>query len=153
MPVMKKSQTAAKIPTAASHVLTEQALRAMPEQDYMNDAQLEFFRQRLLEMRQEILSRESATRDRLNQSESHADPADRATAEEESFLDLRLREREARLLQKIDESLASIRRKDYGYCTETGEPIGIPRLLVRPTATVCVDVKDRNERLAQSQAS
>ena len=150
---MKKSQTLAATPVPAMpRVLTEQELRKMPEADYMNDLQLEFFRQRLLEMRQDILSRESATRDRLNQSESHADPADRATAEEESFLDLRLREREARLLNKIDESLAAIRRKDYGWCSETGEPIGIPRLLVRPTASVCVDVKDRNERIAHSQA-
>ena len=144
---MKKSQTLAATPVPAMpRVLTEQELRKMPEADYMNDLQLEFFRQRLLEMRQDILSRESATRDRLNQSESHADPADRATAEEESFLDLRLRERESMLLRKIDDALRRIRDKEYGYCVKTGEPIGIPRLLARPTATLCVEAQERHER-------
>ncbi|MDR3416539.1 MAG: RNA polymerase-binding protein DksA [Nevskia sp.] len=112
----------------------------------MSDAQLDFFRRRLLEMRVEILAREHATKERLYHNESHADPADRATAEEEHFLDLRLREREMTLLRKIGESLRLIDSREYGYCSKTGEPIGISRLLARPTATVCVDVKDRDER-------
>jgi DnaK suppressor protein len=155
---MKKTATVSKPAAAAprepkAEILSEQELRAMPESAYMNDAQLAFFRSRLLEMRQEIVLREGDARERLNHNENHADPADRATAEEEYFLDMRLREREARLLRKIDEALARIRNKEYGYCEQTGEPIGIPRLLVRPTATVCVDVKDRDERLEQSRAS
>jgi DnaK suppressor protein len=129
--------------------LTEVQLRDMPESAYMNDAQLAFFRQRLSEMRHEVLAREVGARQRLNQSESHADPADRATAEEECFVDMRLREREARLLRKIDEALTRIRSRDYGYCEQTGEPIGIARLLARPTASVCVDMKERLEREAQ----
>ncbi len=120
----------------------------MPASAYMNEAQLDFFRRRLVAMREEIFSREQGSKERLHQNENHADPADRATAEEEHFLDLRLREREAFLLRKIEESLRRIHSKDYGYCDKTGEPIGIPRLLVRPTATVCIDVKDRDERLA-----
>jgi DnaK suppressor protein len=128
--------------------LTEARLRKMPESAYMNDAQLAFFRSRLVEMRQEVLLREVDARQRLNQNQVHADPADRATAEEEYFLDMRLRERESRLLHKIDEALQRIRSKEYGYCTQTGEPIGIARLLVRPTASVCIDVKDREERQA-----
>ncbi len=140
---------AARKPSAKpAHALTEAEIRSMPASDYMNEAQLEFFRKRLAEMREEMLSREQGSKERLHQNESHADPADRATAEEEHFLDLRLREREATLLRKIDESLRLIHSKDYGYCAKTGEPIGIPRLLVRPTATVCIDVKDRDERLA-----
>jgi DnaK suppressor protein len=149
---MKKSlssqaaSTAIVAPRAAKSGLSEAELRAMSADDYMNAAQLEFFRQRLLEMRTEILARESVTKERLHQNESHADPADRASAEEEHFLDLRLREREMTLLRKIEESLRRIANKDYGYCTKTGEPIGISRLLARPTATVCIDIKDRDER-------
>jgi DnaK suppressor protein len=126
--------------------LTEAQLRNMPDSAYMNDAQLAFFRKRLLAMRQEVLAREVSAKQRLNQSEIHADPADRATAEEECFVDMRLREREARLRDKIDEALARIRSREYGYCTQTGEPIGIARLLARPTASVCVDTKERQER-------
>ena len=76
-----------------------------------------------------------------------ADPADRATAEEEHWLDLRLRERESLLLRKIDEALKRIVDREYGYCEKTGDPIGIPRLLARPTATVCVDIKGQDERV------
>jgi len=140
---------AARKPAAKSaHALTEAEIREMPPSDYMNEAQLDFFRRRLTDMRDEMLSREQGSKERLHQNETHADPADRATAEEEHFLDLRLRERESLLLRKIDESLRLIHSKDYGYCAKTGEPIGIPRLLVRPTATVCIDVKDRDEKLA-----
>jgi len=133
---------------AGAAALTEAKLRRMPQSAYMNDAQLAFFQGRLAEMRLEMLLRGAGARQRLSQNEIHADPADRASAEEEYSLDLRLRERESRLLGKIAEALQRIRDKDYGYCTQTGEPIGIPRLLVRPTATVCVDVKDREERQA-----
>ncbi|HZR33836.1 MAG TPA: RNA polymerase-binding protein DksA [Nevskia sp.] len=135
----------------AAGALTEAQLRKMPSSAYMNDVQLAFFRLRLTEMRQEVLAREVGARQRLHSSENHPDPADRATAEEEHFLDMRLREREARLLGKIEEALVRIGSRDYGYCSQTGEPIGIPRLLVRPTASVCVDVKDRQERLAQQR--
>jgi DnaK suppressor protein len=152
----KKSTQASKTPAiyvrrAEAGELTEAQLRKMPDSAYMNDAQLAFFRLRLAEMRQEVLVREQGARQRLHLSENHADPADRATAEEENFVDMRLREREAKLLSKIDEALARIRSRDYGYCTQTGEPIGILRLLVRPTASVCVDVKDRQERQMQQR--
>ena len=149
----KKPSPALKTPGNDSHrspadELTEAQLRKMPSSAYMNDLQLGYFRLRLIEMRHEVMAREVGARQRLHLSESHADPADRATAEEECFIDMRLREREGRLLGKIDEALGRIRNRDYGYCEQTGEPIGIPRLLVRPTASVCVDVKDRQERLA-----
>jgi len=149
VPNTSAKPVAARKPSAKPvHALTEAEIRKMPESDYMNEAQLDFFRRRLTEMREEMLGREQGSKERLHQNETHADPADRATAEEEHFLDLRLREREALLLRKIDESLRLIHSKDYGYCAKTGEPIGIPRLLVRPTATVCIDVKDRDEKLA-----
>jgi DnaK suppressor protein len=127
--------------------LTESDIRRMPESAYMNDTQLDFFRRRLLQMRAEVIDRELDVKERLHQRESFADPADRATAEEEHWLDLRLRERESLLLRKIDEALRRIRDREYGFCEVTGEPIGIPRLLARPTATVCVDVKGQNEQI------
>jgi len=145
---------AARKPSAKpAHTLSEADIRGMPVSAYMNEGQLDFFRRRLIGMREEMLSREQGVKERLHQNETHADPADRATAEEEHFLDLRLREREATLLRKIDESLRLIHSRDYGYCAKTGEPIGIPRLLVRPTATVCIDVKDRDEKLASHSYS
>jgi DnaK suppressor protein len=128
-------------------VIAESDIRRMPESAYMNETQLEFFRQRLLQMRNEVVDREVDVKERLHQRESFADPADRATAEEEHWLDLRLRERESLLLRKIDDALRRIRDREYGYCEVTGEPIGIPRLLARPTATVCVDVKGQNEQI------
>lgn len=131
----------------ATRQIAEEELRRMSDADYMNDLQLEFFRSRLLQMRQEVLAREVDVKERLNQREVFADPADRATAEEEHWLDLRLRERESLLLRKIDDALRRIKEREYGYCEVTGEPIGIPRLLARPTATVCVDVKGQNEQI------
>src|SRR3546814_20085606 len=82
----------------------------------------------------------SDLKERLHEREVFADPADRATAEEEHWLDLRLRERESLLLKKIDEALRRIEGNEYGYCEKTGDPIGIPRLLARHTATVCVEI-------------
>jgi DnaK suppressor protein len=134
-------------PPAGGNTLSEADIRRMPESAYMNDAQLEFFRQQLLRMRSEVVEREVDVKERLHQRESFADPADRATAEEEHWLDLRLRERESLLLRKIDDALRRIRDREYGYCEVTGEAIGIPRLLARPTATVCVDVKGQNEQI------
>ncbi len=133
--------------SVGGRVLSEAEIRKMPEAAYMNDTQLEFFRGRLLQMRAEVVDREVDVKERLHQRESFADPADRATAEEEHWLDLRLRERESLLLRKIDDALRRIRDREYGYCEVTGEPIGIPRLLARPTATVSVDVKGQNEQI------
>ena len=121
--------------------MTEDELRAMPDADYMNDDQLRFFRERLLAQRAEVLERERDIRARLNDNGALADPGDRALAEESRWLDLRLRDREARLRHKIDASLRAIRDGDYGWCEVSGEAIGIPRLLARPTATTCADVK------------
>lgn len=143
-PVAKAKTKSKPIPAGG---LTEAFLREMPEDDYMNDAQTAFFRARLLEMRVEVLSREVDAKERLHQREVFADPADRATAEEEHWLDLRLRERESLLLRKIDEALKRIADREYGYCEKTGDAIGIPRLLARPTATVCVDIKGQDERV------
>ena len=143
---IRKNHKSIPAPVAGA-LLTEAQLRAMPESDYMNEAQMEFFRQRLMEMRDEILQRQSDVRQQLHEHELFADPADRATAEEEHALALRLRERESILLAKIEQSLRRIHDKEYGYCVKTGDAIGIPRLLARPTATVCVQVKDYDEKV------
>ena len=142
-------------PRAADNVApgvipSEDQVRRMSDAAYMNEAQLAFFQERLLQMRAEVLTRELDVKERLHQREVFADPADRASAEEEHWLDLRLRERESLLLKKIDDALRRIRDKDYGWCEKTGEAIGIARLLARPTATVCVDIKGQDER-AESQ--
>ncbi|WP_348767418.1 TraR/DksA C4-type zinc finger protein [uncultured Salinisphaera sp.] len=121
--------------------MTEDELRAMPDSQYMSPDQLAFFRDRLLRLREEVLVRERDIRVRLNENLTFADPGDRALAEEARWLDLRLRDREAQLRNKIDASLKLIRDGDYGWCEVSGEPIGIERLLARPTATTCADVK------------
>lgn len=148
-PIKNVTKTAVKQSRTAplNGNVTEDDLKAMSDDQYMNDVQLEFFRKRLLQMRQEVLQREMDVKERLHEREVFADPADRATAEEEHWLDLRLRERESLLLRKIDDALRRIEAKEYGYCEKTGDPIGIPRLLARPTATVCVDVKGQDERV------
>lgn len=147
-PAPKPARASAKrVARPAGAQLTEDDIRDMSDDEYMDDAQLNFFRTRLLQMREEVLQRELDVKERLHEREVFADPADRATAEEEHWLDLRLRERESLLLKKIDEALRRIEAKEYGYCEKTGDPIGIPRLLARPTATVCVDVKGQDERV------
>jgi DnaK suppressor protein len=128
-------------------VLTEEEIRKMSDAEYMNDAQLEFFKQRLIKLKEEVLEREIDAKERLHEREVFADPADRATAEEEHWLDLRLRERESMLVRKVDDALRRIKEKEYGYCEKTGESIGILRLLARPTANVIVDVKGLSEKV------
>jgi DnaK suppressor protein len=125
--------------------LTEEALLKMPESEYMNAAQLAFFRERLARMKQELLDNAGLTSEHLRENDMVPDPADRATIEEEHALELRTRDRERKLMKKIDESIASIDDGSYGFCEETGEPIGIPRLLARPTATLSVEAQQRRE--------
>lgn len=125
--------------------LTEQALLRMPEADYMNEAQRAFFRERLQQMEREILHNAGETTEHLRETVIVPDPADRATIEEEHALELRTRDRERKLLKKIQQAIASIDSGDYGFCEETGEPIGLPRLLARPTATLSLEAQQRRE--------
>jgi DnaK suppressor protein len=96
-------------------------------------------------MRDELLENAASTGANLRENELVADPADRATVEEEHALELRVRDRERKLLKKIDEALTRIAQGEYGWC-ETGDPIGIGRLLARPTATLSIDAQERRER-------
>ena len=131
--------------TKAKKVLTEAELLAMPEEDYMNPAQLEFFRQRLQQIERDILQNAGETTEHLRETVIVPDPADRATIEEEHALELRTRDRERKLLKKVQQSLARIDSGDYGWCEETGEAIGVPRLLARPTATLSLEAQQRRE--------
>lgn len=132
--------------------LTEAELLKMPESEYMNAQQLEFFRRRLAGMRDELQLKVDETVEHMREQEAVADPADRATVEEEHALELRTRDRERKLLKKIEQALARIDDSSYGYCEETGEPIGLARLLARPTATLSVEAQARRERLQKMYA-
>jgi DnaK suppressor protein len=126
--------------------LTEEELLAMPESEYMNEKQLDFFRARLQALKDDLLSNAGETTEHLREDTSIVpDPADRATIEEEHALELRTRDRERKLLKKIAQSLARIDAGDYGFCDETGEPIGLGRLIARPTATLSLEAQQRRE--------
>jgi DnaK suppressor protein len=124
---------------------TEEELLRMADADYMNQDQLAFFKYRLQQMEKELLANAGETTEHLRETVIVPDPADRATIEEEHALELRTRDRERKLLKKVQASLASIESGDYGFCEETGEPIGIPRLLARPTATLSLEAQQRRE--------
>src|SRR4029079_6233698 len=117
----------------------------------MNDAQLAFFRQQLLELRAQLLNNADDTGEHLRENEITTDPSDRATLEEEYTLELRTRDRERKLLKKVEKSLRMIDDGSYGYCEETGEPIGIPRLLARPMTTLSIEAQERRERAPELQ--
>ncbi len=130
----------------AGRDLTEDELLAMPDSEYMNDKQLDFFRNRLQALKDDLLSNAGETTEHLREDTSIVpDPADRATIEEEHALELRTRDRERKLLKKISQSLARIESGDYGFCDETGEPIGLGRLIARPTATLSLEAQQRRE--------
>lgn len=125
--------------------MTESELLAAPEDEYMNKEQLMFFDKRLVNLKQETLQEIDSIHSEISSSKV-SDMNDRATLEEENLLALRLAERKGYLLTKIDAARDRIRQGDYGFCLESGEPIGIQRLLIRPTAEYCADVKQLNER-------
>jgi DnaK suppressor protein len=124
---------------------TEGELLRMSDAQYMNAEQLEFFRYRLQQMERELLANADETTEHLRETVIVPDPADRATIEEEHALELRTRDRERKLLKKVQQALARIESGEYGFCEETGEPIGIPRLLARPTATLSLEAQQRRE--------
>ncbi|WP_228160566.1 RNA polymerase-binding protein DksA [Marinobacter bohaiensis] len=127
-------------------MLTEEDLKAAPESDYMNADQLAYFKALLERLRQDTMDGVETARQALANPPENNDDADRAAYEEESRLALRIMDRERKLLPKIDAALRRIHTGDFGYCQESGEPIGIPRLLTRPTAELCAEVKALNER-------
>ena len=127
--------------------ITEEKLLKMSSKDYMNDVQLAFFKERLIQMQTELLQNADETTEHLRDNEVVPDPADRASIEEEHALELRTRDRERKLLKKIGQSISRIEEGDYGWCEETGEPIGVGRLLARPTATLSIEAQERREKV------
>jgi DnaK suppressor protein len=127
--------------------ISEKDLLKSKEDDYMSKDQLNFFKFKLLEVRSQILANASDTGEHLRENEVTTDPADRATQEEEYTLELRTRDRERKLLKKVERSLRMIDEGSYGWCEESGEPIGLPRLLARPTATLSLEAQERRERM------
>lgn len=104
----------------------------------------------LKEQKQELLDSLKETSSNLQNQEREADENDRASLEEERWLELRFRERESKLIQKIEEAIKRIEDGEYGYCEDTGEEIGIERLLVRPTATLSIEAKQRRENIEKA---
>lgn len=129
--------------------LSDDYILQMSENDYMNPIQLEFFRLKLLVLEKEIIENAKKTTLSFQEQETNyiADPSDRATIEEEHALELRTRDRERKLLQKIRKALLMIDSGSYGYCEDTGEPIGLKRLLARPTATLTIEAQERREKI------
>ena len=126
--------------------LTDAEIVAMPDEEYMNDVQMAYFRAKLVKLKPDMHQLAGETAENLREDTVVVpDPADRATIEEEHALELRTRDRERKLLKKIEQSIARIDAGDYGYCDETGEPIGVPRLLARPTATLSLEAQQRRE--------
>ncbi|MBT4880616.1 MAG: RNA polymerase-binding protein DksA [Alphaproteobacteria bacterium] len=120
-------------------------------EDYMSPKQLEYFRQKLLKWRSELLHESEETLHHL-QEEDHFEPdmADRATSETNRSLELRTRDRERKLISKIDSALARVEEDTYGYCEETGDPIGLARLEARPIATLSLEAQERHERMEKT---
>lgn len=144
--VKKDSKLANNWKTKQVADLKDTELMAMPDSEYMNEVQLAAFRLKLSILKRDILNSAGETTEHLREDTSVVpDPADRATIEEEHALELRTRDRERKLLKKIEQSIARIDAGDYGYCDETGEPIGVGRLLARPTATLSLEAQQRRE--------
>ena len=139
-PASKKSKSSSKI----KH-LTDAQIRRMPKKDYMNDDQLAFFKQHLLDLRAQTEAHINQLKSELTIEDREIDENVQASIAENRSMSLRIIDRESKLLPKIIFSLQQIEDKKYGYCEETGEPIGIERLLLRPTARLSITAKNYQE--------
>ncbi len=156
-PVVEKTKPSAAVKTTvktpvksaakshSDHIPTLTELNAMLESEYMTPPQLRYFKAVLDGMRTEILINSDATSENLRENVVVPDPADRATIEEEHAIELRTRDRERKLLKKITQALEAIEQGEYGWCEETGDAIGLRRLLARPTATLSLEAQQRHE--------
>ena len=133
--------------TALRSDFVEEAYRPSDDEPFMNDRQLDYFRKKLMAWKEEILRESRGTVVNLQaETENHPDLVDRASSESDRALELRTRDRQRKLISKIDEALRRIEDGSYGYCEETGEPIGLARLDARPTATLSLEAQERHER-------
>ena len=132
---------------AAAVLVQETEYRPREDEPFMNERQLQYFRQKLLDWKEDILRESRETLTHLqSETENHPDLVDRASSETDKALELRTRDRQRKLISKIDEALRRIEDGSYGYCEETGEPIGLARLEARPTATLSLEAQERHER-------
>src|SRR5690606_24861468 len=121
--------------------------RPSEDEEFMNERQLEYFKNKLLAWKEDILKESRETLTHLqSETENHPDIADRASSETDRALELRTRDRQRKLISKIDEAIRRIEDNSYGYCEETGEPIGLARLEARPIATLSLEAQERHER-------
>lgn len=126
---------------------TDETYRPSEDEPFMNERQREYFRKKLLDWRTQILRESRFTLEQLAERErNHPDLTDRATSEADHAIELRARDRQRKLIAKIDAALARIEDGSYGYCEETGEPIGVRRLDARPIATLSIEAQERHER-------
>ena len=132
----------------AAAVLAEKPeYRPSEDEEFMNERQLEYFKQKLLNWKEDILRESRETLSHLQtETENHPDLADRASSETDRALELRTRDRQRKLISKIDEALRRLEDGSYGVCEETGEPIGLARLEARPIATLSLEAQERHER-------
>ena len=125
--------------------------RPSKDEPFMNDMQKEYYRRRLLECREQLLKETEDTIDNLKEGGlAAADVADRASAEADKALELRTRDRARKLISKINAALYRLEDGTYGYCEETGDPIGIERLIARPIATLSIEAQERHERMEKT---
>jgi DnaK suppressor protein len=112
----------------------------------MCEKHLEYFKRKLQDWKQEIISNSKLTLESLQEKNTYPDDTDRASNETDRSVELRSRDRQRKLISKIDKALKSIDEDEYGFCEETGDPIGLARLEARPTATLSVEAQERHER-------
>lgn len=130
---------------ANNKLLTAEEILQMSDDDYMDERQQAFFRNLLVQMENELRQNADQTTVNLRETTVAPDPTDRATIEEEHALELRTRDRERKLLKKVEAAIRRIDEGEYGYCEETGDPIGVARLMARPTATLSLEAQQRRE--------
>ncbi len=132
---------------AATVRVLDRLYRPTDDEPFMNERQLEYFKQKLFKWKEDILRESRETLSHLQtDTENHPDLADRASSETDRALELRTRDRQRKLISKIDEAVRRIEDGIYGYCEETGEPIGLARLEARPIATLSLEAQERHER-------
>jgi DnaK suppressor protein len=139
------SKAVASVDASGKGLMSEADLIKQAKTDYMSKDQLKFFKHQLQMLAAQLRENAGATTEHLRELAVAPDPADRATLEEEHALELRARDRERKLLKKVEAAIVRIDSGDYGYCEETGEPIGIQRLMARPTATLTIEAQERRE--------
>jgi DnaK suppressor protein len=133
--------------TTATAIELEDGYRPSDAEEFMNPHQLEYFRRKLLQWKDDILRESRETVVHLQkETENHPDIADRASSETDRSLELRTRDRQRKLISKIDDALRRIEEGNYGFCEETGEPITLARLEARPIATLSLEAQERHER-------